>query len=49
MKFGNESVHFSAMFLSISIIVGLIITLNYILKNKVSKDLLNINKNQMAQ
>jgi len=48
MKFGNENVHFSAIGLSISIIIVLILILYSFLNNKVSKDLLSINKNQQA-
>ena len=48
MKFGNEKIHYTALFLSFSIIIALIFTLNYFLNNKVSKDLMSIYKNQMA-
>ena len=45
MKFGNEKVHFTALFLSVGIIIGLVILLNFALDKKVKKDLMNIYKN----
>lgn len=44
MKFGNEKVHFTALFISIGIIVGLIVLLNFALDKRVKKDLMNIYK-----
>ena len=48
MKFGNENVHFSAIFISLGIIVALAILLNFALDKRVKRDLMNIYKNQMA-
>ena len=45
MKFGSEKVHFTALFLSIGIIIGLVILLNFALDKRVKKDLMNIYKN----
>ena len=44
MKFGSEKVHFTALFLSIGIIIGLVILLNFALDKRVKKDLMNIYK-----
>lgn len=48
MKFGSEKVHYSAIFLSLGIIIALAILLNFALDKKVKRDLMNIYKNQMA-
>ena len=49
MKFGNENVHFSAIFVSLGIIIALAILLNFALDKRVKRDFMNIYKNQMAQ
>ena len=40
--------HYSAIFLSLGIIIALAILLNFALDKKVKRDFMNIYKNQMA-
>lgn len=48
LKIGSEQIHYTAILLSLGLIIGLAILLNFALDNKVKKDLLSIYRNRMA-